>query len=61
MITGNNFSIIVFSTVFCILSYFAGHKDGQNDDFSLGIMFIFTIFFMILGAGIYHTYMGFLK
>lgn len=57
----NKLPAIIFFIVFNVLSYMAGHKDGTNEDFSLGIIFILIIFFMALGAGAYHTYVGYLK
>ena len=61
MINENNVSIIIFFVVFNILSYFAGHKDGQNDDYVLGIMFLSIVVFMGLGACEYRSYLGFGK
>jgi len=61
MINENNVSIIIFFIVFNILSYFAGHKDGQNDDYFLGAMSLSIILLMGLGACAYHSYLGYLK
>ena len=33
MINENNVSIIIFLLSLTFLSYFAGHKDGQNDNY----------------------------
>ena len=61
MINENNVSIIIFFVVFNVLSYFAGHKDGDNDDHVLGIMYLSIILFMGLGACVYRSYLGYLK
>lgn len=60
MISKNNIDIIIFFIVFNVLSYFAGHKDGQNDDYVLGIMYLSIVVFMGLGACVYHSYLGYL-
>lgn len=61
MINKNNIDIIIFFVVFNVLSYFAGHKDGQNDDYFLGAMYLSIILLMGLGAFVYHSYLGYLK
>ena len=61
MINENNIGIIIFFIVFNVLSYFAGHKDGQNDDYVLGIIYLSIVVFMGLGACVYHSYLGYLK
>ena len=61
MINENNVSIIIFFVVFNVLSYFAGHKDGQNDDYVLGLMYLSFVVFMGLGACVYRSYLGFGK
>ena len=61
MINENNVSIIIFFIVFNILSYFAGHKDGQNDDYLLGTIYLSIILLMGLGACVYRSYLEYLK
>lgn len=61
MINKNNIDIIIFFVVFNVLSYFAGHKDGQNDDYVLGIVYLSIMLFMGFGACAYHSYLGYLK
>ena len=61
MINENNIGIIIFFIVFNVLSYFAGHKDGQNDNYFLGTMYLSIILLMGLGACVYYSYLGYLK
>lgn len=61
MINENNISIIIFFVVFNVLSYFAGHKDGQNDDYFLGAVYLSIVLLMGLGACAYRAYLGYLK
>ena len=61
MINKNNIDIIIFFVVFNVLSYFAGHKDGQNDNYFLGAMYLSIILLMGLGAFVHHSYLGYLK
>lgn len=61
MINENNVSIIIFFVIFNVLSYFAGHKDGQNDNYFLGAMYLSIVLLMGLGACAYHAYLGFAK
>ena len=61
MINENNIGIIIFFVVFNVLSYFAGHKDGQNDDYVLGMMCLSIVLLMGLGACVYRSYLGYLK
>lgn len=61
MINENNVSIIIFFVVFNVLSYFAGHKDGQNDNYFLGTMYLSIVLLMGLGACAYRAYLGYLK
>lgn len=61
MINENNIDIIIFFIVFNVLSYFAGHKDGQNDNYFLGTMYLSIVLLMGLGACVYRSYLGYLK
>lgn len=57
----NKLPVIIFLIVFNVLSYFAGHKDGQNDNYFLGTVYLSIILLMGLGAYVYHSYLGYLK